>query len=261
MSSEFINSLTKQSLSINNMTTNGTGVLTRDENSFAKYSYVPIENTTYTPDAQAGYQSQSIPRTYKKLSNSNSFMPDIQNDGIVKNVVMYEFGIDNINVGYSTSYETCGYVSDEINIGNCSYIQLEVQATDGDTSLEYYIIDGVNETPILPLNETEIINEKIFQNLPTRFAVDTSKTITIKKNNEETSLTLDNIEKNMVLDVSDVYTINYTTKYESNKFFPTEKKIQVKIIHREYSFSVCPRIIKSIIIKKYGGDLPWRIQA
>lgn len=255
-----ISSRTLKKLNINNLTSNGSGILTKDETALAKYSYVPIEETVYTPEINSGYTPQNTPQIYSKILNKKSFKPDLGNEGIIKNAIMYDFGIDNLTVGYSTSHEVCGFISKKINIGTCSYIQLEVSTTEGDTALEYSIIDGASETPILPIGETKIVGEKLFQNLPTRFTVDKTQNISVKKDNEPTEITLDDIEQNIIFDADSVYTIDYTPKNISDKFFPSEKKIQVKIIHREYPFTIRPKIIKSVVIKKFGGDAPWHIQ-
>lgn len=254
------NSQTQEELSIDNATSDGTGFLVEDENTVGKYSYIPLEDTQYEVSPYLGYDTVSAPEVPVQNFGSLNFSPDLDNDGVIKNVVAYNFGIDSVKVGFSASYETTGFVSEKINIDSCSYLQVELQTEKGDTSIEVYILDDGKELPILPLNGNYVADEKIFQDLPTRFVVDEAESVTIKKDGEVTNLNLNNINNTTVLDSDAVYTVSYFPREDSDKVFPTSKEIQVKIIQREYSFCTKQTIIKAVTIKKFGGKIPWLTQ-
>ena len=78
------------------------------------------------------------------------------------------------------------YISDEIDLGELdkdTYIQLSSNYDTGiNGSIEFYIEDSLNSKAILPIEEVEVKNEKIFLGLMTRFAIDTDKEISIYKN-------------------------------------------------------------------------------
>ena len=254
------NSQTQENLNISDVTSDGTGLLVEDANTVGKYSYIPLEDTQYNLSTYQGYDTVSAPEVPTQNFGSLNFSPDLGNDGTVKHVVAYNFGIDAIKIGYSSTHEVSGFVSEKIKIGSCSYIQVELQTDKGDTSIEVYILDDGKEFPILPLNENYVADEKIFQDLSTRFIVDTDENVVIKKDGEVTNLTLANIENTTVLNNDAIYTVSYFPRAGSDKIFPTSKEIQVKIIQREYPFCTKPTIIKAVTIKKFGGELPWRTQ-
>lgn len=141
-------------------------------------------------------------------------------------------------------------------MSSCSYIKLSVISNQDISNIEFYIIDGIKEYPILPI-ETERVKEKLFYNLDTRFTIDKTKEIIIYKNNEATSLSLDDINS---LDFnSNVYTIEYTPAIQHQIYNPTQDNIKVKLIQRIYNDNDIPANIIAMTILKYGGSKIWNI--
>ena len=83
-----------------------------------------------------------------------------------KEVYSYEFGIKQINLGYSELNKSMCYISDEIDLGELdkdTYIQLSSNYDTGiNGSIEFYIEDSLNSKAILPIEEVEnYINQRI----------------------------------------------------------------------------------------------------
>jgi hypothetical protein len=89
---------------------------------------------------------------------------------------IYVFGIDKIDVGLIDFNNDCYFMSETIETGKFNegdYLQLQVNDNYGEfSSIEYFIVDGDIEIPILPINEQYVYNEKIFPENDLRFAID-----------------------------------------------------------------------------------------
>ncbi len=221
-------------------------------NDVGSFTYVPGREITYTP----AKTTISVAGPQKQLSyGSKADTIDNENQEIVKRTV-YDFGIDSITARYTSPKPISGFVSQPIDIGACSYITLSVKtagALDGRT--EFSIIDSSAEVPILPEEMgQEIQNEKLFPNIQTRFSIDTDKKYIIYKDGMATSFTYEQI-RTMPLDDGE-YSISYTSKGEY-KYFPIGDKIRLKVIARCGSSK--PEPIKAMTIKRFGGEMPWRI--
>lgn len=170
----------------------------------------------------------------------------------------YLFGVDEINVGSSIRPKNSCFISNEIEIGYLNeedYIQLSSKYDTGlNGSIEFYIIDGSNIKPILPIEENQVINEKIFTGIKTRFSIDNTKDIIIKENGIISNLSLDEVFNSEKTNLTITYTpINpYSIKIEN-------QSIKVKAILRVYEDNVSAPYIKEIAIKKFGGSALWEI--
>ena len=169
-----------------------------------------------------------------------------------KEVYSYEFGIKQINLGYSELNKSMCYISDEIDLGELdkdTYIQLSSNYDTGiNGSIEFYIEDSLNSKAILPIEEVEVKNEKIFLGLMTRFAIDTDKEISIYKNGIKIDIDLDD-----AINAKDgEYVISYTPINPYNVKV-NNSKIRVKTILRTYEETCNTPYINSITIKKYKG--------
>jgi hypothetical protein len=223
------------------------------------FKFTPQENLTKNVlSADGFYQDNELEKIQKRtiidsFSGYNGI--DKDNTNIVTKVEYY-FGIDNINPKYILNDKTCGFISKNIKIDSCSYIKLSVISNQDISNIEFYIIDGIKEYPILPI-ETERVKEKLFYNLDTRFTIDKTKEIIIYKNNEATSLSLDDINS---LDFnSNVYTIEYTPAIQHQIYNPTQDNIKLKLIQRIYNDNDIPANIIAMTILKYGGSKIWNI--
>ena len=164
----------------------------------------------------------------------------------------YAFGIDKIKLGKTKPKAVSGFISDTINIGTCECIELDIKTSGGNASVETYIIDGVDETPILPIKEEKVVHEKLFHGLSTRFLPDKNKPIEIFKNGEKASFDYSNITND-----GNIYTISYTPVVKSHRYVPMNKSVRVKVIQRYDLPNMLPTTIESITLLKYGGTKIW----
>lgn len=216
------------------------------------FTYVPNREIAYTP----AKNPISVSGPKKGLSyGSKADTIDNDNQEIVKRTV-YDFGIDAITARYTSPKAISGFVSAPINIGSCSYITLSVKTSGKlDGRMEFSIIDGSSEVPILPEEMgLQIVQEKLFPNMQTRFSIDTDKNYVIYKDNTATQLSYEQVQS-MPLDDGE-YSITYVSKAE-RQYVPNNESVRLKVIARCGAGKPVP--IKAMTIKRFGGEMPWRI--
>lgn len=169
----------------------------------------------------------------------------------------YMFGVKGLSFCNRKSSKTSAAISSSIDVSDASYITISVHEEPSyNSSVEYYILDGTVETPILPEGIEYIENEKLFYNLPTRFMIDkTDNMLTLHKNGAVTeedynTLTFESLE-------SSEYTISYKPIGETHKYIPENDCIRIKVIIRNYTDIFSPAVISRLTINKYGGGLSW----
>lgn len=222
--------------------------------------YIPQENLQKKINIVNGaYNISSEQDIYKRpyISDIIDESKINSNNILTYTKVKYCFGINNITTKYIKNNTVCGYISKAIEIGHCSYIKLSVKANKDISNLEFYIIEEGKEFPMLPIETDKVTNEKIFFNMDTRFVVDKTKDIIIKKNQEITSLSLADLN-NLNLE-TDIYTIDYIPAIQQQLYYPDNISIKIKIIQRCLFEDSLPINISSINILKYGGDKVWNI--
>lgn len=220
------------------------------------YRYVPASSLgKETIVSTQGYELENSPTIVGKLHNEDSFLDENLPDGqdvLLKNKVSYCFGIDSVSIQDKTPKSVAGFVSGEIQIGSCSRIEL---VSNASKNIEFSIIDGGIEAPILPAGIDHVDNERLFFGLAPRFSVDQTKPVVIKKNGSVTQLSFGDLDS--IQHGSDIYTMDYTA-VDANKYSPTNTTIKVKVIQRNFDGEV-PEEIRSILIQKYGGAKTWNM--
>lgn len=225
------------------------------DNLIPTYSFIPASSITVVIDNIDEYPIKDPPMLMRGAigRNSDDLTPE---SSVPEDKYVYDFGIDDISLSYVTSEETSGIISDAIDIGACSYISLSAKIYGDDSSYEFYIIDGASEVSILPVEQSlEIIREKIFPGLPTRFNINMDKGIKIYDGDKETELTI--ADMNTITDKN--HYISYTANADSIRYVPKNKSIRVKIIQRLNGKT--PSIIKAITLQRFGGEAPWTMLA
>lgn len=168
----------------------------------------------------------------------------------------YHFGIDSIELSEIHVEDNMCFISEDIEIGELAedeYIQLVSSYDTGDNgSVEFYILDGSEPKPILPIDTSVVINEKVFFGLRPRFAIDTDHDVVIKKDGSTVDTSLDQaIDSN-----KDGYTVSYTP-LDAHDLTIKNHSIRVKAILRTYDKNAEAPYIKNIAIKKYGRSTAW----
>lgn len=174
------------------------------------------------------------------------------------NKYSYRFGLDYITLHNVERYNESCFMSEEIKIGamkNTEYLNINANVTSADsTSIEFYIVDGNKEIPILPLSESQINGEKIFTGMPLRFSQESSDNYTIRKNGYVVNMSLNDAIKQL----SGEYSVDYIPSKENcYSYTPLNTSIKIKAVLRRYNdFAEMP-YIKSIKVRKFGGAAPW----
>lgn len=198
---------------------------------------------------------------------------EIKNIQLDSTVVSYDFGINNIKFSYHNATDVSGLISNFIIIDNCDYLtlltSLKEQSKDEQYSLEFYLLDNNKEIPILPYNQTQILYEKMFYNLETRFKINKNYQITVHEKtkdgltlyntyaNYDEYLTGTNSLNNMLKDKSKGLVISYVP-VDAKRVKPTNNRIAIKLIKRIYA-GKNPLKIDNIILNAHGGKLNWKI--
>jgi hypothetical protein len=187
----------------------------------------------------------------------NEQPPTFSSDLKKVNKYSYFFGLDKLSIKDATVNQNCCFVSQDISLGEIpedGYIQLETEfSTENNSAVEFYIIDGSTEVPILPVNQNLIQNEKIFFGLTTRFAIDESKGYEIKRNGIIADMTLDKAMQS----TDALYTITYTPTASFN-YKPINSSVKVKTILRVYDKNANSPYVTKMKIRKFGGGTLWK---
>lgn len=195
---------------------------------------------------------------YKK-NNEKEFWENIDSQNIDMNrskYYYYLFGLDKISIQYVEPSNKSCFISKEIKIEELKeneYLALTSDYHCEKGNIEFYIIDGTNEIPILPEGETTVVEEQIFYKVATRFTVDDIRSIKMYKNNIPSKISLNEA----INSPEEGYTATYIPKAATSVANILSNTIKVKVIIRNYDSSYIP-FIKSIQIKKYGGDTLWK---
>lgn len=200
------------------------------------------------------YTAQDKPALPQRPDLS-SFTPKSDTGRTVRTA--YYFGIDKVEVSQCKYEKKSAYLSPYIDIGDASYIELEVDKNLMGR-IEFYVVDGETESAILPLNDKVVQDEKLFWNLPTRFTIDQNQRIVIKKNNIVTTMTMDSLNSEDF--GPNTFTITYTPAEQSHRYAPKNSKIRIKVIQRCDDDEV-PAVIRNMVIHKHGGRKIWNIKA
>lgn len=175
---------------------------------------------------------------------------------------IYVFGIDNIVIGLLDFNKDCYFTSETINTGKLQdgdYLQLHVVDNTGEfSSIEYYIVDGDMEIPVLPVSDKLVYNEKVFPEEDLRFEVDDDLfslgIINVKRDGMGIDTTYDDIKNQY----DAKYCVSYQPKNDCYNYTPINDSIKVKAIMRIYGSTIDTiPYIKSINVRKYGGTTLW----
>lgn len=178
----------------------------------------------------------------------------------------YSYCFEQSMLEYKDIKQSAGFISSPIDVSSCSYVELDAEQTLG---IEYSVIDGNKEVPILPRNATSIEDEKLFFGLMPRFSVTEPNNIIIKKNGTLTGITtIEDLESflvtnpsqtsNIIFNSNNNYTISYKPNESSKRYFPKNNTIKLKCVQRVI-FDEIPCNITAIKILKFGNKKSWNL--
>lgn len=175
---------------------------------------------------------------------------------------IYVLGIDSVLVNLMKLNKNCYFLSETINLGRFGaddYLQIATVDNIGEySSIEYFIVDGNMEIPILPINEKYVYNERIFPENDLRFTVntkyDSQGIIKVKKD----GMAVDSYVGDVMDQYDAVYSVSYQPVDTVYSYTPINDSIKIKAIIRFYGdiIDTVP-YIQSINIRKFGGNTLW----
>ena len=175
---------------------------------------------------------------------------------------IYIMGIDTITANLLMLNNNCYFLSENINTGHFEqndYLQLAVSDNVGEfSSIEYFIVDGDIEVPILPMSEKYVHNERIFPETDLRFDIDIDLYNSIDTKIKRNGMTINSSLDNVIDQYDAVYSISYHQADNVYNYTPINDTIRIKAIIRYYgsTLDTIP-YIETINIRKYGGNTLW----
>lgn len=165
----------------------------------------------------------------------------------------YLFGIDDIKIQLVEEKDKGVFISKNIKIEELKENQNLTFSSVFNGNIEFSLIDGSNEIPLLPEEQEIITDEVIFYNTPTRFTVDITKEVIIKKDGNKTNLSLQEALK--IDSPENIYTVSYTPIYTPITYI-NNSEIKIKAILRNLK-DFNKDIIYKMQLKKNGGGKLW----
>ena len=244
------------------------------ENKLPTYRLIPsehMEQTTVT-DTEP-YNSVTDYQFYDQTVDQNNLHnrtlnPDIISSRQIK--YQYLFCLDGVTVEHRSITNTAGYVSAPFSTVSGTYIEVDAETVEG---IEYYVIDGDKEVPILPKNVAEIVGEKLFFGMMPRFVVMNPENILVKRNGILTGITTLK-ELKLFLAVNrksdqtgessynsnDTYTVTYKPAENARRYFPKTNTLRIKAIQRVLPGQM-PKIIGNVKILQYNTPASWYLRS
>lgn len=169
---------------------------------------------------------------------------------------IYEFGFKDFSVCTRYPNGSSGIISKTISVDNTDYISLDAEISGEEHgSVEFWIIDGISEIPILPKRSKTVQKEKLFYGLNTRFPIDLVQGITpviyeddIVTGKDYTLLTAEDF-------LHHTYCMTYTAAGDPYACIPASQKVRIKIIVRQYDN--VPVRIDHVVVYRHGGSVIW----
>lgn len=240
----------------------------------ATYKFIPsdqiIQNTTINTGDHTNF---TLYRFQDKVTGHDMLHErSVSKNVITSNEVKYKYPymFDGITVERRNIFTVAGYVSKPIKVVTGSYVEL---AVDTVNNIEYSIIDGKDETPILPKDLTEIVDEKLFFGMSPRFTVMNPNDIIVKRNGSQIGITtLHELELFLTADTSTdrtressykneyTYTITYKPAENARRYFPHSDSIKVKVIQR-VPFEQLPQTIGTVKLLQYNNSEIWHLSS
>lgn len=215
--------------------------------------YINLLTDEYIPDSSVvrdGAEGLTIyedgcwkllaPDTYRKVNEekgSGSYTPittltdnmgkiasDKTGSKVKKRFYTEYFGINNVTVEKKRYATTSGVVSGSIEVVKGTPIKLLADVVrTGLSSVEFYILDGTREVPIMPAGEEKVMHEKLFFYMPLRF---NGTDIEYYNNGTLVDAVTDDMR------VNGTATACYVPDKHSYSYTPENDTIRVKIIIR-----------------------------
>lgn len=223
------------------------------------------DTTPYNSVTKYMFQDQTVDQSNLHDRTLNS---EVVSNKQVK--YKYLFCLDGVSIEHRSVTDAAGYVSAPFATVNGTYIEIEVDTAQG---VEYSVIDGEDEIPILPKNVTEIIDEKLFFGMMPRFTIMNPEDITVKRNGVLTGIsTQHDLELFLTVNTknsqtgessynnNDVYTVTYKPKESACRYFPKTNTLRIKVIQRVL-LKQTPKTVGNVKVLQYNTPASWHLRS
>ena len=166
----------------------------------------------------------------------------------------YRFGFSDLFFLNRQTAIASGIISDPVNIRGGDYITVSCESETEAGSIEIYIVEGTEETPILPEGCIQVEKEKLFYNQNTRFIVNTNEPVKLYQDDKLLSKDYTDITPEQFHEHT--YTLSYIAMGTPDRYVPIGDTVRIKIIIRQYHNLPMVRI-HYLAINQYGGNLLW----
>ena len=158
----------------------------------------------------------------------------------------YYFGINDFVFANKKFYETSALISDPIDVYVGVPITIKSKiVSSNDNSIEFYIVDGLNEISILPEEQSSVEHEKLFFQMPPRFPDGTNFHIY-----EDFVSVSDSIDSFEMGNDGALYTVSYIPPKSAYTYTPKSRSIKIKVILRVYKEDSIPQLTVPEVIQE-----------
>lgn len=157
------------------------------------------------------------------------------------------FGLNDFVTANKSFAPASGAVSDEISVEKDVPLHLyaDVSCDTSKASVEFSILDGTKEMPILPDDQMEVEHEKVFFMLPARFV---GKDFMYYRDGSPLGTKL----ADGAMSDGATYTVSYKPDISSYEVTPTSDKVRVKTVIRVYDADARMPEVKNIRLGQEG---------
>lgn len=151
------------------------------------------------------------------------------------------FGFNDFVTANKSFAQTSGAVSEEIEVaaGKPLHLYADVSCDALNSSVEFSILDGAKELPILPYDQDMVENEKLFFMLPTRF---TGEGMEYSRNGSPVGVKI----ADGAMSDGATYTVSYKPDVSAYTVTPSSNKVRIKTVIRMYDENAKAPEVKSI---------------
>lgn len=230
------------------------GIIVKNYNCFKLIPWEDIEES-YTKTREEYYSSEHIPKPHRLRTDRKFHSSEDEPEKFYTEKARYRFGVKNIRF-YERKFDRSSAVcSEPVNVDGIDSISLSMKAEPCyNSSVEFYVLDGAIEQPILPEGTVEIKQEKLFYGLGTRFVADRN-TVVLFEDGKPCRKNYLNISFADYLDHE--YTIDYVPLEPVYNYKPENSTIKIKMIIRNHTDVYSPAVIVGVTVNKHGGELAW----
>lgn len=235
----YINLLTKQYIDETAVVKESNDGLTYYENGCwkylpaGKYQKTEAEKYTYTiGESEKGNEVDKAAEADTDITQSHVFYTNY-------------FGLSKLELSQRKYRANSGMLTADMNVTPNKPLKLLAEMkTPEKTSIEFFIVDGNKEVPILPQGETNVVHERVFFGTEPRFK---SEKYAYYKDFAGIGSKIS--ENDLKLSES-LFTVCYAPVEDAFTYTPSHTTVKVKAVLRMYDDNAEPPAINSIVLSQ-----------